>query len=118
MNDNKTEIVSASYITAETDHMAYQPGMDDIGSEIQDGVIAVSYTHLDKSDRRVVNVTLTDKGRAAYEYHRAFHDRMIASVMDTLSPEQAAILAQSLEKLQDFFRQEEAAMEMCIRDRL
>ena len=34
MNDNKTEIVSASYITAETDHMAYQPGMDDIGSEI------------------------------------------------------------------------------------
>ncbi len=36
MNDNKTEIVSASYITAETDHMAYQPGMDDIGSEIQD----------------------------------------------------------------------------------
>lgn len=40
MNDNKTEIVSSSYITAETDHMAYQPGMDDIGSEIQDGVIA------------------------------------------------------------------------------
>ena len=40
MNDNKTDIVSASYITAETDHMAYQPGMDDIGSEIQDGVIA------------------------------------------------------------------------------
>ena len=40
MNDTKTEIVSASYITAETDHMAYQPGMDDIGSEIQDGVIA------------------------------------------------------------------------------
>ena len=40
MNDNKTEIVSASYITAETDHMAYQPGMDDIGSEIQDGGIA------------------------------------------------------------------------------
>ena len=63
----------------------------------------------DKSDRRVVNVTLTDKGRAAYEYHRAFHDRMIASVMDTLSPEQAAILAQSTEKL-DFFQQEEAGM--------
>ena len=40
MNDNKTELVSASYITAETDHMAYQPGMDDIGSEIQDEVIA------------------------------------------------------------------------------
>ena len=61
-------------------------------------------------DRRVVNVVLTAKGRAAYEYHKAFHERMIASVLDTLSPEQTAILAQSLEKLQDFFRQEEAAM--------
>ena len=61
-------------------------------------------------DRRVVNVVLTAKGRAAYEYHKAFHERMIASVLDTLSPEQTAILAQSFEKLQDFFRQEEAAM--------
>ncbi len=63
-----------------------------------------------QSDRRVVHITLTDKGRAAYEYHKAFHARMIASVLDSLSPEQAAVLAQSLEKLQDFFRQEEAAM--------
>lgn len=61
------------------------------------------------TDRRVVNITLTPKGRAAYEYHKAFHERMIASVMETLSPEQAAVLAQSLEKLQDFFRQEESA---------
>lgn len=63
-----------------------------------------------QSDRRVVHITLTDKGRAAYEYHKAFHSRMIASVLDSLSPEQASVLAQSLEKLQDFFRQEEAAM--------
>ena len=40
MNDTKEEIISAKYITAETDHMAYQPGMDNIGSEIQDEVIA------------------------------------------------------------------------------
>ena len=62
------------------------------------------------TDRRVVHITLTPKGRAAYEYHKAFHERMIASVMETLSPEQAAVLAQSLEKLQDFFRQEESAV--------
>ena len=61
------------------------------------------------TDRRVVHITLTPKGHAAYEYHKAFHERMIASVMETLSPEQAAVLAQSLEKLQDFFRQEESA---------
>ena len=36
---------------------------------------------------------------------------MIASLVDTLSPEQTALLAQSLEKLQDFFRHEEVAVE-------
>ena len=35
----KTEIISAKYNTAETDHMAYQPGMDNIGSEIQIKII-------------------------------------------------------------------------------
>ena len=64
-----------------------------------------------QEDRRVVNIMLTDKGRAAYEYHKDFHERMIASLVDTLSPEQTALLAQSLEKLQDFFRHEEAAVE-------
>ena len=59
-----------------------------------------------QEDRRVVNIMLTDKGRAAYEYHKDFHERMIASLVDTLSPEQTALLAQSLEKLQDFFRHE------------
>ena len=39
MENEKTEIISAKYITAETDHMAYQPGMDNIGSEILDEVI-------------------------------------------------------------------------------
>ena len=55
-----------------------------------------------RSDRR---------GRAVYEYHRAFHERMISSILDTLSPEQSTVLAQSLEKLQDFFLREEAAAE-------
>lgn len=64
-----------------------------------------------RADRRVVHVTLTPRGRAVYEYHRSFHERMISSILDTLSPEQSAVLAQSLEKLQDFFNREEAAAE-------
>ena len=40
MENEKTEIISAKYITAETDHMEYQPGMDNIGSEVQDEVIS------------------------------------------------------------------------------
>ena len=51
------------------------------------------------------------RGRAVYEYDRSFHERMISSILDTLSPEQSAVLAQSLEKLQDFFNREEAAAE-------
>ncbi|MGI6181277.1 MAG: MarR family winged helix-turn-helix transcriptional regulator [Agathobaculum sp.] len=61
-----------------------------------------------QNDRRVVHVSLTDKGAAAYAYHKAFHERMVASVLETLSPEQTAVLAQSLAKLQDFFLSEEA----------
>ena len=64
-----------------------------------------------RTDRRVVHVTLTPRGRAVYEYHRSFHESMISSILDTLSPEQSAVLAQSLEKLQDFFNREEAAAE-------
>ena len=64
-----------------------------------------------RTDRRVVHVTLTPRGRAVYEYQRSFHERMISSILDTLSPEQSAVLAQSLEKLQDFFNREEAAAE-------
>lgn len=40
MYEPKPEVISAKYITTETDHMAYQPGMDNIGSDIQDEVIA------------------------------------------------------------------------------
>lgn len=40
MYDTNEELISAKYITAETDHMAYQPGMDNIGSVVQDEVIA------------------------------------------------------------------------------
>ena len=39
MYDTNEELISAKYITAETDHMAYQPGMDNIGSAVQDEVI-------------------------------------------------------------------------------
>ena len=40
MEQKIDEMISASYITAETDHMVLQAGMDDIGSDIQDEVIA------------------------------------------------------------------------------
>ena len=40
MNDISRAAVPAEYISAKTDHMAYQPGMDDIGSQVLDEVIS------------------------------------------------------------------------------
>ncbi len=55
------------------------------------------------TDKRVVNVSLTPRGQAAYEYHQSFHNRMINAVMEVLTPEEASILGTSLVKLQRFF---------------
>lgn len=56
----------------------------------------------DRNDRRVVNVSLTPKGIAAYEFHRQFHANMFASVLSVLSPEEERIFARCLDKLQNF----------------
>ena len=57
-----------------------------------------------ESDRRVVNIRLTSKGRKAFDYHRQFHDRMTEAVLAHLSEDQVKVLAQALENLTAFFR--------------
>ena len=37
------------------------------------------------TDRRVVYISLSDRGRSAYEHHARFHREMIQSVMEELS---------------------------------
>ncbi len=59
----------------------------------------------DQNDRRVVNVSLTPKGMAAYEFHRQFHADMFAAALDGLSPEEERILAHCLEQLQNRINQ-------------
>ena len=54
-------------------------------------------------DKRVVNVSLTARGQAAYEYHKQFHRRMIEAALSDLTPQETSILAESLLKLQKFF---------------
>lgn len=55
----------------------------------------------DPSDRRVVKISLTPKGMAAYEFHRQFHAKMFEAVLGALSPEEERIFTRCLEKLQD-----------------
>lgn len=61
----------------------------------------------DSKDRRVVNLTLTDAGHAAYAYHKAYQASMMDALLEELTPEQAATLAASLEKLQMLVQKQE-----------
>lgn len=57
-----------------------------------------------KEDRRVVYISLSERGRAAYEHHAGFHKAMIDSVSEELSPEELELLIRTLTKLNKWFR--------------
>lgn len=56
-----------------------------------------------EEDRRVVLVSLSDKGRKAYLHHRRFHEQMIDSVIAELTEEEQQVLEKALTKLNQFF---------------
>lgn len=57
-----------------------------------------------KEDRRVVYISLSEKGRAAYAHHAEFHREMINAVMEELTPEELEVLRKTLTKLNRWFR--------------
>ena len=65
-----------------------------ITEEFQDG----------KEDRRVVYISLTERGRAAYVHHARFHKAMIDSISDELTSEEMELLIKTLTKLNKWFR--------------
>lgn len=58
-----------------------------------------------KEDRRVVYISLSDKGRRSFEHHAEFHRRMIDSIKEELSGEELQILYRALTKLNKWFRE-------------
>lgn len=58
-----------------------------------------------KEDRRVVYISLSEKGRRAFEHHAEFHRRMIDSIKEELSGEELQILYRALTKLNRWFRE-------------
>ncbi len=56
-----------------------------------------------QQDKRVVHVTLTDKGKKAFYHHRDFHKKMIKAIVKDLSGQEMKILYRCLENLNDFF---------------
>lgn len=55
-------------------------------------------------DRRVVYISLTERGKAAFEHHARFHKAMIDAVSEELSPEELQMLVKTLAKLNRWFR--------------
>ncbi len=56
-------------------------------------------------DKRVVNITLTQKGICAYRHHQRFHQDMIAFILDSVSENECRVLQSTLEKLMIYFVQ-------------
>ena len=57
-----------------------------------------------EKDRRVVYISLSSKGRKAFEHHAKFHEEMIQATVNGLSTEEVNILVKSLENLAGFFK--------------
>jgi DNA-binding MarR family transcriptional regulator len=78
------------------------------------GTLSVNMNSLEKKDyilrerssedKRVVHVTLTEKGRKAFFHHRDFHRAMIRSAVNGLNEEEMTVLINCLQKLSDFFQ--------------
>lgn len=68
-------------------------------------LVKKGYVHRERSeeDRRVVLISLTDKGKTANAHHMKFHEGMIQAVLKDLDEEQQEILVKSLLNLREFF---------------
>ena len=57
-----------------------------------------------EKDRRRVNISLTAKGRSAYENHARFHKAMVDKIAENLNADEMEFLRNLLVRLTDFFR--------------
>lgn len=62
------------------------------------------YRTRSQKDRRVVLVSLSEKGEKAYYHHKDFHEKMVLAVLKDLNAEETEVLTKALVKLQKFFR--------------
>lgn len=79
---------------------------------ITPGTLTVSIQNLSKkgyvqrvksqSDRRVVKLVLTQRGKLIYRLHRKFHMRMVEEALTGFDPEEADVLIRGLRNLHEF----------------
>lgn len=57
-----------------------------------------------EKDRRVVLISLDEKGRRAYRRHEKFHLEMVQAMRQGLDDEQCQVLIQAMKNLRDHFK--------------
>ena len=57
-----------------------------------------------KEDRRVVYISLSEKGKKAYVRHQEFHLEMIKAMREGLSDEQCLVLLQAIKNLKEHLK--------------
>lgn len=69
------------------------------------GLVKKGYIERTRSeeDRRVVLISLTEKGRKAFAQHQRFHQQMIDAAVENLNPEEQVVLERALQNLTRFF---------------
>ena len=60
-----------------------------------------------KEDRRVVYISLSEKGLRAYRHHEEFHRQMIEAILKDLTKDETESLVKALAKLERWFRRTE-----------
>ena len=55
-----------------------------------------------KKDKRVVLISLSEKGERAFRRHKNFHERMVDSVIDGLDENQVGVLINTLKNVRSF----------------
>ncbi|MGN0341947.1 MAG: MarR family winged helix-turn-helix transcriptional regulator [Roseburia sp.] len=76
-------------------------------SKAVDALVRKKYVKRNRcqEDKRVVQLSLTDSGRRAYEHHARFHSNMIQDLKNGLTDEETEMLIHTLGKLISFFRE-------------
>ncbi len=78
---------------------------------ISDGTLSIAVNTLVKKgyiektkgvDKRVVILSLTEKGILAHDAHQAYHNDMMDDLLTVLGEEEAAVLSSSIYKVLDF----------------
>ena len=72
-----------------------------------DNLVKKGYVNRVRSeeDRRVVLISLSEKGEKAFDHHKRFHEEMVEATLQDLNGEETQVLVRALQNLSKFFKE-------------